>query len=262
MSQPPVVLTIAGSDPSAGAGIQADLKTFAAHRVYGTSVITAITSQNTHGVDDVFPVPATVVGTQLAAVVDDLKLAAVKVGMLASAEIAAAVAAKARAGQLPNLVLDPVLHASSGRRLGVKAAVERLIPFATVVTPNVEEASALVGWEIGTTADMAGAAAQLASKGAKYVVITGGDLGGEEAADAVWTDAGVRFLRAPRVATANTHGTGCTFSAAIAARLALGEPVADAVVKAKQYVTRALYGAAGWRLGGGTGPLDHLGFGS
>jgi hydroxymethylpyrimidine kinase/phosphomethylpyrimidine kinase len=255
-----VVLTIAGSDPSAGAGIQADLKTFAAHRVYGTSVITAVTSQNTRGVDDVFALPATVVGAQLAAVVDDIPLTSVKVGMLATAEIGGAVAARARAGALPNLVLDPVLRSSSGYRLGVISAVERLLPFATVVTPNVDEASVLVGWRVSTTADMAGAASQLVAAGAKHVVITGGDLSGTESVDAVWTDAGVRFLRAPRVVTTNTHGTGCTFSAAIAARLAWGDPVPDAIVRAKGYVTRALHGAVEWELGGGAGPLNHLGF--
>ena len=151
---PGVVLTIAGSDPTAGAGIQADLKTFAAYRLYGCSVITAVTSQNTRGVDDVFPVPATVVGTQLAAVLSDFRPAAVKVGMLATAEIAAVVAAKAREGALPNLVLDPVLSSSSGFRLGVTAAVKRLLPYATVITPNRDEASALLGWQVASPADM------------------------------------------------------------------------------------------------------------
>jgi hydroxymethylpyrimidine/phosphomethylpyrimidine kinase len=256
---PLVALTIAGSDPTAGAGIQADLKTFAAYRLYGASVVTAVTSQNTRGVDDVFTVPATVVGTQLAAVLSDLRPAAVKIGMLGTAEIAAVVAAKARAGDLPNLVLDPVLASSSGFRLGVTAAVKRLLPYATVVTPNREEASALVGWEVASVADMAGAAGQLAAEGAKYVAVTGGDAGGDESVDALWTPAGARFLHAPRVVTTNTHGTGCTFSAAVAARLALGDAVPDAVVAAKEYVTRALRAAAEWRLGGGTGPLNHFG---
>jgi hydroxymethylpyrimidine/phosphomethylpyrimidine kinase len=257
---PLVAMTIAGSDPTAGAGIQADLKTFAAYRLYGVSVVTAVTSQNTRGVDDVFPVPATVVGTQLAAVLSDFRPAAVKVGMLATAEIAAVVAAKAREGALPNLVLDPVLSSSSGFRLGVSAAVKRLLPYATVITPNRDEASSLVGWQVATTADMAGAAAQLAANGAKYVVVTGGDAAGDEAIDAMWTPHGARFLHAPRVATRNTHGTGCTFAAAIAARLALGDNVPDALAAAKEYVTRALQAAADWQLGGGQGPLNHLGF--
>lgn len=256
---PPVVLTIAGSDSSGGSEVQADLKVFAALRAYGVSVVTAVTSQNTRDLTDVFPLPANVVSAQLSAVLEDLPPAAVKTGMLASADTAAVVTAKARSGALPNLVVDPVLSASSGRRLGVVAAIERLLPFATVATPNLDEASALVGWRVDTPADMAGAAAQLASNGAKHVIITGGDLPNpEESVDAVWTDAGVRFLRAPRVVTRNDHGTGSAFAAAIAVRLAFGEPVPDALVAAKRYVSRALAGAKSWKLGGGRGPLDHF----
>lgn len=258
---PPIALTVAGSDSGAGAGIQADLKVFAALRVYGTSVVTAVTAQNTRGVHDVYPLPGNVVAAQLTAVLDDLPPLATKTGMLASGEVAAAVTAKARAGLLPNLVVDPVLESSSGRRLGVVSAIERLLPYALVATPNCEEASALVGWPVATPADMAGAAGQLAAGGPKFVVVTGGDLAsGDEAIDAMWTDAGVRFLRYPRIATRNTHGTGCTFSAAIAARLALGDAVPQAVTFAKQYVARALADAREWKLGGGTGPLDHFGF--
>jgi hydroxymethylpyrimidine/phosphomethylpyrimidine kinase len=258
---PPVVLTIAGSDSGGGAGIQADLKVFAALRTYGASVITAVTAQNTRGVHDVYPMPGNVVATQLNAVTEDLTVAATKIGMLASGEIAGAVAAKARAGALPNLVLDPVLQSSSGRRLGVATAIERLLQYATVITPNRDEASALVGWQVATPADMAGAAGQLAAGGPKYVVVTGGDLAvGDEAVDAVWTEAGARFLRYPRIVTRNTHGTGCTFSAAIAARLALGDDIPDAIVFAKEYVARALTGARDWRIGAGHGPLDHFGW--
>jgi hydroxymethylpyrimidine kinase/phosphomethylpyrimidine kinase len=254
-------MTIAGSDSGAGAGIQADLKTFAALDVYGVSVVTAVTAQNTRAVLDVFPMPGNVVAVQLGAVLEDLPVSAVKVGMLASAEAAATVAARARAGALPNLVLDPVLHSSSGHRLGVVAAIERLLPYATVVTPNRDEASALLGWQVATPADMAGAAAQLASAGPKHVVVTGGDLvTGDEAVDALWAESGARFLRYPRIATRNTHGTGCTFSAAIAARLALGDEPADAITYAKQYVARALTGARDWEIGGGRGPLDHFGW--
>jgi hydroxymethylpyrimidine/phosphomethylpyrimidine kinase len=257
---PLVALTIAGSDSGGGAGIQADLKTFAAHRVYGTSVVTAVTAQNSYGVADVFAVPAAVVDSQLAAVVDDLRPAAVKVGMLAGA--AGAVAARARAGALPNLVLDPVLTSSSGFALGVRAAVERLLPYATVATPNRDEAAALVGWPVCTPDDMTRAAAQLGAGGPGCVVVTGGELPGDEALDAVWTGTGAWFLRAPRVSTRNTHGTGCTFSAAVAARLARGEPLREALDGAKAYVSRSLAGAVPWRLGGGGhGPLDHLGFG-
>ncbi|HWH01781.1 MAG TPA: bifunctional hydroxymethylpyrimidine kinase/phosphomethylpyrimidine kinase [Pilimelia sp.] len=258
---PPVALTIAGSDSGAGAGVQADLKVFSALGVYAASVVTAVTAQNTRGVQDVFPMPGTVVAMQLGAVLEDLPPAATKVGMLATAEAAAAVAARARAGALPNLVLDPVLQSSSGRRLGVVTAIERLLPYATVVTPNREEASALVGWQVGTPADMAGAAAQLAAGGPPYVVVTGGDLvTGEEVVDAVWSSAGAKLVGHPRVATRNTHGTGCTFSAAIAARLALGDAVPDAITFARQYVVRALLGARAWTIGAGHGPLDHLGW--
>ncbi|HZN73905.1 MAG TPA: bifunctional hydroxymethylpyrimidine kinase/phosphomethylpyrimidine kinase [Micromonosporaceae bacterium] len=260
---PPVVLTVTGSDPSGGSGIQADLKVFAAMRVYGVSVVTAVTAQNTRDIFDVFPLPGNVVSGQLSAVVDDMPPVAAKTGMLATADIAAVVTAKARAGALPNLVVDPVLHSSSGRRLGVAAAIERLLPYATVVTPNLDEASALVGWRIDTPADMAGAAGQLAAGGPKHVVITGGDLpNSEESVDAVWTESGVRFLRAKRIQSPNLHGTGAAFSAAIAARLALGDSVPDALVYAKKYVTRALSGARSWHLGSGSGPLDHFGWSS
>jgi hydroxymethylpyrimidine kinase/phosphomethylpyrimidine kinase len=257
---PPVALSVAGSDPSGGAGIQADLKTFAAHGVYGTSVVTAVTSQNSYGVAGVFAVPAEVVASQLSAVVDDLRPGAVKVGMVPAVGDAAEMAA--RIGALPNLVLDPVLVSSSGFPLGALSTVEHLLPYATVVTPNAAEAALLTGRPVGTPAEMAAAAERIAAAGPRCVVVTGGDRSGDEALDAVWTVEGVRFLRARRVATPNTHGTGCTFSAAIAARLARGEPVPAAVAGAKEYVTRALAGAAGWRLGnGGHGPLDHLGFG-
>jgi hydroxymethylpyrimidine/phosphomethylpyrimidine kinase len=228
-------------------------------RVYGTSVITATTAQNTRGVQDVYPMPGTVVGAQLVSLLDDMPPLAVKTGMLASGEVAAAVTARARAGLLPNLVVDPVLASSSGRRLGVVTAIERLLPYALVATPNRDEASALVGWQVSTPADMAGAACQLAAGGPKFVIVTGGDMvAGDEAVDAVWTENGARFLRYPRIVTRNTHGTGCTFSAAIAARLALGDAVPDALVFAKQYVARALAGARDWKLGSGTGPLDHF----
>ncbi|HET8682300.1 MAG TPA: bifunctional hydroxymethylpyrimidine kinase/phosphomethylpyrimidine kinase [Micromonosporaceae bacterium] len=258
---PPVVLTVAGSDSGGGSGVQGDLKVFAALGVYGISVVTAVTAQNTRDIFDVFPLPGNVVSGQLNAVLEDLPPAATKVGMLATADIAAAVTSKARAGALPNLVVDPVLRSASGRRLGVAAAIERLLPYATVVTPNLDEASALVGWRVDTTADMAGAASQLAAGGSKHVVITGGNHPNQdECVDAVWTDSGVRFLRAPRVQTRNTHGTGSAFSAAIAVRLALGDPISDALVFAKRYVTRALTGARNWQLGVGQGPLDHFGW--
>jgi hydroxymethylpyrimidine kinase/phosphomethylpyrimidine kinase len=258
---PAVVLTIAGSDSGGGAGIQADLKTFAALRTYGASVVTAVTAQNTRGVTRVHEIPAEVVAAQLDAVLDDLPVSATKVGMLAGAEVAGIVAARARAGLLPNLVLDPVLTASTGRRLGVVAAIERLLPYAKVVTPNRAEASELLGWPVGTPDEMAKAAAQLAGAGAEVVVVTGGDMAAEEEpVDAVWTGHDVRLLRGPRVDTGNNHGTGCTFSAAIAARLAVGDEVLDAVAAAKRYVARALAGGRDWKIGRDAGPLDHFGW--
>jgi hydroxymethylpyrimidine kinase/phosphomethylpyrimidine kinase len=255
---PPVALTIAGSDSGAGAGIQADLKTFAALGCYGTSALTAVTAQNTVDIRDVFALPPTVVGLQMAAVLEDFQVAAVKVGMVASGEIAATITARARAGELPNLVVDPVMTSSSGRKLGITSAIERLLPYATVITPNQSEASALLGWQVATPTDMAGAASQLAAHGAKCVVVTGGEGVGDEAVDAMWTSKGVRMLKGPRVDTRNTHGTGCTYSAAITARLALGYPLEDSIDFAKRYVRAALIAAQGWRLGSGTGPLNHF----
>jgi hydroxymethylpyrimidine/phosphomethylpyrimidine kinase len=258
---PAVALTIAGSDSGGGAGIQADLKTFAALGVYGASVITAVTAQNTRSVDGIHQLPGPAVQAQLSAVLGDLPVAAVKTGMLGSEEVAGVVAAAARDRLLPNLVVDPVLHSTSGSRLGVVSAVERLLPYATVLTPNLDEASALVGRAVRTPDEMAEAAAQLGASGARCVVVTGGHLAHRaEAVDAVWTADGSRFMSRPRVSTHNTHGSGCTFSAAIAARLALGDSLPGALAFAKAYVARAIRGSAGWRLGSGHGPLDHFGW--
>jgi hydroxymethylpyrimidine kinase/phosphomethylpyrimidine kinase len=259
---PPVAVTIAGSDSGGGAGIQADLKTFAALRTYGASVVTAVTAQNTRDVRDIFALPANVVGAQVDAVLDDLPVAAVKVGMLATADIAGAVAVRARAGRLPNLVLDPVLTATTGRRLGVVAAIERLLPYATVVTPNAAEAAEILGFPIRSTDDMAKAAAQLGAAGPKAVVVTGADMSGADdvVVDVVWTPCETRLLSHPRLPTRNTHGTGCTYSAAVASRLAAGDDVLDAIRHAEAYVGRALAGARDWRIGNGAGPLDHFGW--
>jgi hydroxymethylpyrimidine kinase/phosphomethylpyrimidine kinase len=258
---PRVALTIAGSDSGGGAGIQADLKTFAALGVYGTSVITAVTAQNTRAVTGVHQLTGPVVGAQLGAVLDDLPVAAVKTGMLGSDEVAAVVAGAARDGRLPNLVVDPVLVSTSGSRLGVVSSVEQLLPYATVATPNLEEASALVGWVVKTPDDMAEAAAEIGARGSAYVVVTGGDLPGDsDAVDAMWSAQGAEFLRRPRVPTRNTHGSGCSFSAAIAARLALGDGVPEALAFAKAYLARAIGGSSRWRLGSGNGPLDHFGW--
>ncbi|WDZ85319.1 bifunctional hydroxymethylpyrimidine kinase/phosphomethylpyrimidine kinase [Micromonospora cathayae] len=258
---PTTVLTIAGSDSGGGAGIQADLKVFAALGAYGTSVLTAVTAQNTRGVDAVLPLPPRTVTDQLDSVLADFRVRAVKTGMLGTPAVADAVAEAARAGRLPNLVVDPVLVATSGHRLGVAEAVERLLPYALVATPNRAEAEALTGARVTTVEEMVAAAETLAATGPAWVVVTGGDVAAAgEAVDVLHGDGGTTLLRAPRVPTRHDHGTGCSFSAAVAVRLAAGDPVPVAVQTAKEYVTRALAGARDWALGSGRGPLDHFGW--
>ena len=259
---PPVALTIAGSDSGGGAGIQADLKTFAALGVFGTSAITAVTAQNTRGVVGFIALAPGFVDEQIGAVLDDLPVRATKTGMLASTEIVTAVTERAAAGELPNLVVDPVLVAASGDPLslgGVAEAYPKLFAHAAVITPNLREAALLLGRQLSTVDDMAGAAEELAGTGAGTVVVKGGHLAdSDEAVDVVWRDGAVDYLRAPWIDTANNHGTGCTFASAIAAGLATGLDVPDALTQAKQYVTKALAGGAAWRLGGGHGPLNHF----
>lgn len=259
---PPVALTIAGSDSSGGAGVQADLKTFAALRVFGACAFTALTAQNTRGVRGVHTVPAEFVTAQVEAVLDDLSVAAVKTGMLATADVVSAVAALAAANRLPRLVVDPVMVASSGDRLLEPAAerryVEALLPHALVLTPNLREAEVLSGASISTLTEQREAARALGELGAGTVVVKGGhavaDSAGE-AIDVVWDGRSMYELRGPRVDTRNDHGTGCTFAAATAAALALGAEVREAVEGAKAYVSRAVAGGATWRLGHGHGPL-------
>lgn len=261
-----MALTVAGSDSGAGAGVQADLKTFAAHGVFGVSVVTAVTAQNTRDVLGVERVDPAFVDLQLEAVLGDLPVAAVKTGMLASSATVAAVARWAAAGRLPNLVVDPVLVASTGRPLlddgAPRAFLEQLVPHARVVTPNLEEASLLTGIEIDGVDAMAEAARRIADRGPAVVVVKGGHLAGGRAPDVVLCGGRLSVLEEDRVDTANDHGTGCTLSAAVAARLAHGETPMEAVAAAKRYVTEALRGAAGWRLGSGHGPLDHFGWGA
>ena len=263
---PPVALTVAGSDSGAGAGLQADLKTFAALGVYGTSAVTALTAQSTLGVSGVLPVPGEFVAAQVEAVLGDFTVRAVKTGMLGTAEVVEVVAGLAGAGRLPQLVVDPVMVASSGDRLLEQAAeqayVGLLLPLAHVLTPNLVEAEVLLGGSIRTLADQREAARALGALGPRVVVVKGGHATSDsagEAVDVVWDGREVTELRAPRLDTANTHGTGCTFAAAVAAGLAHGRPVGAAVTGAKAYVGRALAGGAGWRRGSGHGPLDHLG---
>jgi hydroxymethylpyrimidine/phosphomethylpyrimidine kinase len=252
---PSAVLSINAADPTGFGGLAADLRTFAAHELHGASILTSVS-----GISSRYPLPVSVVALELSMALAELRPAATKIGIFGTGEIAAAVGTRVRAGELPNLVLDPVLEGSSGFRRGVIGAVLRLLPFTSVLTPNVDEAGELVGWPVTTTADMAGAAAQLVSRGAKFVVVTGGRLSGEESVDAIWTDGGVRFLHAPRVPAKDVRGGGTTFSAAIAARLALGADVHEAVTSAKEYVTKALVGAKNWRIGIHAGPVDNLGF--
>ncbi len=255
-----VALTIAGSDSGGGAGIQADLKTFHQFGVFGTSVVCAVTAQNTVGVRDWLALPAPLVRAQIDAVADDLPPAAVKTGMLGSAELVAAVARGIAERQLRNYVLDPVMVATSGDRL-LAAEAERsitddLVPLATLVTPNLDEARILVAAEVATPDDMERAGRQLRARGAGAVLVKGGHLPGNEVVDVLVSAAGVRRFVHPRIATTSTHGTGCTLSAAVTAGLALGRTLEHAVADALDFVQRAIAAAPG--LGHGHGPLNHF----
>ncbi|HEX7117881.1 MAG TPA: bifunctional hydroxymethylpyrimidine kinase/phosphomethylpyrimidine kinase [Longimicrobiales bacterium] len=256
----PIALTIAGSDSGGGAGIQADLKTFHAFGVFGTTAITAITAQNTRGVSAVHAVPADVVRAQIRAVAADLRPAAIKTGMLATAPLVEAVAAAIADEGLENYVLDPVMVATSGARLldadAEGAVAERLVPLATVVTPNLDEAAILVGHAIEGEADMRRAAETLVARGARAALIKGGHLDAGAVADVLHDGVELHVWRRPRIATTSTHGTGCTLSAAIAAGLALGRPLVEAVADALDFVHRAILEAPG--LGAGYGPLNHF----
>lgn len=254
-------LTIAGSDSGGGAGIQADLKTFAAFGVYGTSALTAVTAQNTRGVTAWEAVSAELVIAQIEAIGADLPPAAVKTGMLATAAIAEAVAATVAELELPNLVVDPVMIAKGGDRLLQADAVAvirtELLKLAAVVTPNVPEAEVLAGFAIRTLEDMRLAARRIRSLGPRVVVVKGGHLpAGDEVIDVVCTPDGEFDLRGPRLDTPHTHGTGCTFAAATAAGLALGQPVDEALRSARVYLEGAIRHAPA--LGGGHGPLNHF----
>ena len=255
-----VALTIAGSDSGGAAGIQADLRAFAAHRVFGTSAITAVTAQNTLGVTAVHVVPADIVTAQIEAVAADFPLDAVKTGMLATTAIVEAVAAAIESLQLPRVVVDPVMVAASGARLLEEEAVEalrrELLPLAAVVTPTAPEAEALTGRPVRTVADAREAARAIRRLGAAAVIVKGGHLEGPEVVDVLDDGREVVELRGPRVPGTSTHGTGCTFSAALAAGLALGLPLAEAAARAKAYVADAIRSAPG--LGRGHGPLDHF----
>ena len=265
---PKVALTIAGSDSGGGAGIQADLKTFAALGVYGASAVTAVTAQHTAAVLRVTALDPDTVLAQVHAVLADLPPAAVKTGMLANPEIVKSVADVASRGLLANLVVDPVLVSTSGHSLmdegGVHAYRELLLPHAVVVTPNLREGAMLAGVdlsELDSVEAMAEVAESLRGLGPELVLLKGGHLGGEMSTDVLVGPGGAVVLDAARIDTVNDHGTGCSLSAAIAAHLALGATPIDAVERAKSYVHRALRGAARWQLGSGHGPIDHFGWG-
>lgn len=257
-----IALTIAGSDSSGSAGIQADLKTFGALGVHGTCVIAALTAQNTQHVEDVMPVPPEFVLAQMRAVASDIAVGAIKIGMLATAPIVEAVAEGLKEFRSTPVVLDPVMASHSGDPLLDEDAVDTLksvlIPAATLITPNLFEAAMLLGEEKARSADqMAAQANRLRDLGAKAVLVKGGHLDGE-AIDVLLGDTGEERLQAPRHETHNTHGTGCTLSSAIAAGLAKGETLEKAVKDAKVYVTAAIIAADELKVGRGRGPLHHF----
>jgi hydroxymethylpyrimidine/phosphomethylpyrimidine kinase len=263
---PPVILTIAGFDPSSGAGVTADIKTIAAHGCYGVACITALTVQSTAGVRRVHAVDPELVTDTLSELVADVEMAAVHIGMLGTGKVVKAVSDflgnRSRKSKLPNVVLDPILKASSGADLldaaGVKLLTEQLIPLADVVTPNIDEAGALTGLNVTDLDGMKGAAAKLHELGCPAVVVTGGHL--EKATDLLSfkTTQGIEYevFKAERQRSNSTHGTGCAFATAMACHLGLGRGLAEAALLAKTYVTAAI--SYGHELGRGTGPVHHL----
>ncbi len=258
---PPRVLSIAGSDSGGGAGIQADLNTCSALGCFGTTAITAVTAQNTQGVRAVHALPAALVAQQIDAVAEDIGVDAVKIGMLHGPEVVRAVAGALRRHGLRRVVLDPVMVASSGDRLvtdeTVAALRSELFPLVMLVTPNLDEAAALLGRPIATVDAMQAAVPELRALGAQAVLIKGGHLVGDVLSDLLIDPEGSTLWQSQRIATRNTHGTGCTLSSAIACGLARGLALREAVAQGRDFVRGALQGAAGWRLGQGPGPLDH-----
>jgi len=259
----PIALTIAGSDSSGGAGIQADLKTFAAFGVYGASVITALTAQNTQGVSGIHQVPAEFVTAQIDAVFSDLAVGAVKIGMVAQLDNIDAIAAGLKRWSPKHVVLDPVMVATSGDRLLASEAIEalrsKLIPCASIITPNLPEAAALLGEPVAESeAAVEHQGKRLLAMGCRAVLIKGGHGEGAESIDYLVDSSGVIALAAPRVATKNTHGTGCSLSSAIAAGLAKGEGMEAAVRNAKAWVSAAIAAADRFSVGHGHGPIHHF----
>jgi hydroxymethylpyrimidine/phosphomethylpyrimidine kinase len=260
--QYPRVLSIAGSDSGGGAGIQADLKTFAALGCFGMTAITALTAQNTCGVRAIHPVPPDMLRAQIDAVLEDIGADAVKVGMLHSPEIVRTVAQAIDRHQLSRVVFDPVMVATSGAKLiddpAIAVLVAELFPRTALITPNLDEAALLVGRPLASAQDMAQAAAELVARGARAVLLKGGHLTGDKVIDVLLEASGEPiWMAAPRIATANTHGTGCTLSSAIAAHLALGATLTQAVQQARDFVRQALQAGASVKTGQGSGPLNH-----
>lgn len=263
MSSLPNVLSIAGSDPSGGAGIQADLKTFAALGCYGMAAITALTAQNTQGVSGVHIPPADFVAQQIDAIFADIRVDAVKIGMLGSPDVVEAVAQALKRNGAKNIVLDPVLVATSGDSLGAPGVVEamraHLLPLARVVTPNIPEAMRFTGLsEPQNVQDLAVLAGHFLELGAQAVLVKGGHMQGDKASDVLFEADQAEVFSQPRVETKNTHGTGCTLSSAIAAQLAKGLDLPRAVESAKAYLTQALRDSVRLDVGHGHGPVHHL----
>ncbi len=256
----PIALTIAGSDSGGGAGIQADLKTFQAFGVFGTTALTAVTAQNTLGVQALHPIPTDVVRAQIDSVAEDLRPGGVKSGMLATSELVQTVAEAIRAHDLRNYVMDPVMVATSGDRLLARdaeaALVTELIPLASLVTPNLHEARILTDLPVDTLDEMRGAAKALVEMGAGAALVKGGHLQEGEAVDLFWDGTRELSWHRARLDTPHTHGTGCTLSAAVAAGLARGLPLPEAVDQAVDFVARAIQTAPG--LGRGHGPVNHF----
>jgi len=256
------VLTIAGSDSGGGAGIQADIKAMSANGVFAMSVITAITAQNTEEVTEVFELPTSIIAAQIDAVFDDFEVAAVKTGMLSSTAIVETVARMLKPQEVPNLVVDPVMISKSGHSLlkpdAIEAVRHRLFPLALLVTPNVREAQQLSGIEIKTLADARRAAKVIHGFGCKHVLIKGGHMLAERATDLLYDGRFFSVFKGTFIDTPHTHGTGCTFASAIAAHLARGKSVSDAVQTAKNYLTEAIRN--GLAIGHGQGPTNHFYF--
>ena len=259
LTSPPVVLTIAGFDPSSGAGVTADIKTIAAHGCYGVAAITALTVQSTTGVRRVEPLDTHLLRETLATIIEDVKVSAVHVGMLGSCAIAAELASFLTEARLPNLVLDPIVAATSGQRLLDDAArevlKEKLLPLCTLITPNAQEAAVLTGLDVISIDDMKLAGARLREMGAKNAVVTGGHL--DVAADLLsFTNGDVQTFKSERLELNFTHGTGCAFATAITCHLAQGRPLAEAVLLSKAYISAAI--ANGYPVGKGINPVNHM----